>query len=167
VGIEGLFRPEQMAVPFELKQVLAAVVRLHTPIYFHITVVERVADADRRLFPGCWDIAGGHVDPGETFDAALAREIREETGWRLRRFVRFVAIVDWEAKRQGQVVAKREFNFLLEVDGDLTAPAIEAEKFSIFRWVGRDELALLDENRREGDTMIRQLVPKGLELAAG
>lgn len=35
---------------------------------------------NRRLFPGCWDIAGGHVEPGEMLEQALAREIREETG---------------------------------------------------------------------------------------
>ena len=27
----------------------------------------------RRLFPGCWDIVGGHVEPGEDLLAALER----------------------------------------------------------------------------------------------
>jgi 8-oxo-dGTP diphosphatase len=30
--------------------------------------------------PGLWDLAGGKVDPGESFDRAAIREVSEETG---------------------------------------------------------------------------------------
>ncbi|MFF8641472.1 NUDIX hydrolase [Streptomyces sp. NPDC015345] len=38
----------------------------------------------RRLFPDCWDIVGGHVEPGESPLDTLAREVAEETGRHLR-----------------------------------------------------------------------------------
>jgi len=31
-------------------------------------------------YPDCWDIIGGHVEAGETFDQTLVREVEEEIG---------------------------------------------------------------------------------------
>ena len=36
--------------------------------------------AANRSFVGCWEWPGGKCEPGEPFDQALVREVREETG---------------------------------------------------------------------------------------
>jgi 8-oxo-dGTP pyrophosphatase MutT (NUDIX family) len=47
----------------------------------HVLLQER--DEHPRIDPERWGLPGGHVDPGETFEAAAPRELEEETGVRL------------------------------------------------------------------------------------
>ena len=36
--------------------------------------------ANREFYPDVWDVLGGHLEPGETREQALVRELREEIG---------------------------------------------------------------------------------------
>jgi 8-oxo-dGTP pyrophosphatase MutT (NUDIX family) len=115
---------------------------------------------DRRLFPGCWDLVGGHVEPEETLETALRREIQEETGWQLLRILALVDFSDWDA---GANDKRQEADFLVEVAGDLEHPQLEWSKHTEFRWVGFDELELLKENRSSSDSFIYDVVKNSLE----
>lgn len=39
---------------------------------------------ERRWYPDCWDLVGGHIEPGETPAQAVIRECAEEIGVRIR-----------------------------------------------------------------------------------
>ncbi|MEH2425771.1 MAG: NUDIX hydrolase [Nostoc sp.] len=41
------------------------------------------------LYPGYWGLFGGHIEPGETPEVAVKREILEEIGYNLPPFVEF------------------------------------------------------------------------------
>ncbi|WP_344845293.1 NUDIX hydrolase, partial [Kribbella ginsengisoli] len=110
--------------------------------------------AERRLLPGIWDVVGGHVEDGETPEEALAREVEEETGWRVREVV--AAVTDWEWEYEGRV--RREIDYLVEVDGDLARPRLEEGKHDAGAWVGPEELELLMVNRTDGDRRLRDIV---------
>lgn len=110
--------------------------------------------ADRRLFPGIWDIVGGHLEDGETPEQALAREVEEETGWRVREIV--ATVTDWEWEHQGRI--RRELDYVVTIDGDLRQPRLEEGKHDVNAWVGPDDLELLMLNRTDGDRRLQDIV---------
>lgn len=97
----------------------------------------------RALFPGAWDLVGGHAEPGEGVLEALRREVFEETGWRLVDLGPVVELIDWE---EGGV-ARREIDLLVTVAGDLDAPLLELGKHSEGRWLTAAELDVLAAER--------------------
>lgn len=119
-----------------------------------------------RLFPGCWDIVGGHVEEGESLCAALAREIGEETGWRLVQVDDLVDVFDWSG---GDGERKREIDVLATVAGDLTRPLIERDKFVEARWLDEAALRRLASSSTESgmiDLALRALTMRSPDRAA-
>jgi 8-oxo-dGTP diphosphatase len=118
---------------------------------------------DRKLFPNCWDLPGGHVEEGEEPLEALEREILEETGWRLRRVVAELGEMFWTGN---DGIRRRELDYLVEVDGDLDAPRLERPNYVEFARVGPDELDRLMEAWTPADADIRDVLARGLQEAA-
>ncbi len=113
---------------------------------------------DRRLFPNCWDIVGGHLEPGEEIDDALRREVTEETGWAVSHVLGLVGEYRYTAD---DGLTRVETDFLIRVDGDLSRPRLEAGKHTEFRWLAESEIALLDEHRDVNDGLIRRIAEDG------
>ncbi|MEW2377315.1 NUDIX domain-containing protein [Micromonospora sp. NPDC047812] len=112
----------------------------------------------RRIFPNCWDIVGGHLEPGEDWMDALRREVTEETGWTVSHVLGQVGEHHYVAD---DGLARVERDWLVRVDGDLTRPTLEVGKHTEFRWLAADELDLLDEHRDVNDGLIRRIADEG------
>ncbi|MEU5592807.1 NUDIX domain-containing protein [Streptomyces sp. NPDC020298] len=115
---------------------------------------------NRRLFPDTWDIVGGHVESGETLLEALAREVEEETGWRLRHVRLFLGTTTWHGDDGGGL--RHEADYLVDVEGDLDHPDLEWSKHSAFGWFSPDNLDRLKENRDPGEFLIHDLIARAV-----
>ena len=102
---------------------------------------------------------------GETLLEALDRELEEETGWRVLGEPELINVIDWQLDSTDPNTGRREFDFMVNVEGDLARPRLELPKQVYFRWIDRSELALLDENRGKDDGVVRQLVEMALDRA--
>ena len=117
---------------------------------------------DRELLPGAWDIAGGHVEAGESVVQALAREIEEETGWRLDRVVADLGCITWsDAGHEIQ-----EVDYIVTVSGDLGAPRLEAGKHDAWAWITERDLDMLRVSRRKGDQLLHGIVERAFRWLA-
>ncbi|TDQ51432.1 NUDIX hydrolase [Actinorugispora endophytica] len=116
----------------------------------------------RAIFPDSWDIVGGHVEPGESVVEALAREIREETGWRLTEVVADLGSLTWTP---GDGVERFEVDYLVRVEGDLDAPALERDKHTEYAWVDETGLDVLADRDDPEHTFVADIVALGLERA--
>jgi 8-oxo-dGTP pyrophosphatase MutT (NUDIX family) len=94
---------------------------------------------------------------------ALSREISEETGWQLTRAIASLGTCAWVGN---DGVERHEIDFLVEVEGDLAAPRLERPKHVEFAWVSLAETEHLMENRTAEQTLLREIVERGLREAA-
>lgn len=74
----------------------------------------------RRWYPDCWDLAGGHIEPGETPEQAVIRECGEELGVR--------------------ILEPRPIPMAI------SDPGIEVHAFVVERWEGKPVNAAPDEH---------------------
>ncbi len=61
---------------------------------------------------GIWELPSGKVEPGETLDAALTREVTEETGLTVTGILAYAGSFDYES---GSGRKSRQFNFAVDV----------------------------------------------------
>ena len=109
-----------------------------------VVVAAVIRDGDRVLLlerspgdylGGIFELPSGVVETGEMLDAALRREVAEETGFALIGIDRYLGCFDYSS---GGGRLTRQFNFLVTAPG---TPAVTLTEHKSFAWVRVEELA--------------------------
>lgn len=91
-----------------------------------ILLVERVPED---FLGGLFELPSGHVDSGETLLDGLVREVREETGLRIREITKDAGSFDYKS---GSGKLARQFNFAVSVEpGEVT---LNPQEHASFVW---------------------------------
>ncbi len=78
------------------------------------------------FLPGIYEMPGGAVEPDESFQEAILREVREETGLEVRRVNDYLGSFDYEDERGEKT---RAFNYTVEVSGPLHVELSEHDDY--------------------------------------
>lgn len=84
-----------------------------------------------------WCLPGGHVEPGETFEAAALRELHEETGIVTQRPVAIFAILQQLAARHTAITGAAQ----VSLGNEITEPRVtEPDVFAQWAWFPPSDL---------------------------
>ena len=106
---------------------------------------------------GKWTLPKGHLDAGESAEAAAVREVREETGMG-GELGAFVGTITYPVQKKGASYLKRVDFFLLHADGSDAVPEA-AEGITAVEWFPPGEA-----EERAGYDQIRLVIARAATL---
>ena len=95
----------------------------------------------RRSYPSCWDVVGGHVEPGETPDGALVRELQEEVGVTPTLFRKFAEIGEPRPEHYGPA----RLHVFVVTGWEGGEPRLQGDEHTELRWFAIDAACALPD----------------------
>lgn len=100
--------------------------------------------AHKEAFPGLFELIGGHVEKGETFEDAVVRETKEEIGLDIE-VVTIIDAFNYVAEDE----YKAEVIYLCRQVGPDQEPVLDPDDHSEGLWIGPDEIDKMERENEE------------------
>ncbi|MBS1903706.1 MAG: NUDIX pyrophosphatase [Bacteroidetes bacterium] len=112
--------------------------------------------ADEPVYPNCWQVVTGGIDPGETAVDAALREMLEETGLRPETMWAVPYVASFYSVKRDQVLNVPVFLALVDPDYDV----ILSEEHQAFEWLPLDAAIerLIFPTHKEGTTYVHTYI---------
>src|SRR3989338_7885889 len=81
----------------------------------NILLLQRHAHED--ILPNLWELPSGRLEPFETSEAGVRREVKEEAGLDIRVIMPF-AVFEYQIEKADEIRDTTQINFLIEPIGD-------------------------------------------------
>lgn len=98
----------------------------------------------KTAFPGLFELIGGHVEKGETFEAAVVREVKEEIGLDIE----VITVID-AFSYFSEDEYKAEVMYLCEQLDPSQEPVLNPDDHSEGIWIGPDEIDKMERDTEE------------------
>lgn len=115
----------------------------------------KVFIVQHRGFEKFWSCPKGHVEAGETLEEAACRELEEETGLTVKRFLQDAPLLEefhWVKNNEKRL--KRVLYFLAEVEGEVH---LDDQELAGGKWFSISEAIAIIEHP-EGKTTLRRVL---------
>lgn len=127
---------------FEIETHVAGVCIEQTKLGLRILIAKRLST--RKLYPDKWECGGGQVKPGEDFEEAIKRQMREEFGIDVKPLALIETYQIPTPELPQRIIPGLRF-LCSRVNNEKSKDIkISKREFSEYRWISEDEISSID-----------------------
>ncbi len=118
-----------------------------------ILIIQRSADED--AFPNLWELPSGKRELLETSDAAVIREVKEETNIDVK-VVAPISVFEYKVEKEDEIRDTTQINFLVEY---ISGKVKLSNEHRTFAWITKEDL-----DKYEVSQKTKKVIEKAFEI---